>query len=309
MRKNSKDSIQMEVEGREIQITHPDKLLFPDPPLKKREIVDYFLEIGPLLLPHLQERPLTLWPFPEGIESPGYIIKQAPKYLPSWIRTWSHYSEGRGDLISWVIAGDLPSLIFLVNLGCLDFHPWLSRIDLPDNPDFVVFDLDPEPDASFKDLIKVALLIKELLARWDLEVFPKTSGGRGLHLFLPIERIYSFEITRKFVQTISQLLDSKFPNLIATEWKKEERQGKVRIDFAQNSQGRTMASVYSIRPRPGAPVSCPLNWEELEKVNSPEDFNPRVVLKRVKTSGDLFLPTIEKKQKVDTALKELEVIA
>lgn len=307
MKGKSGDSTLVKVEGKEIRITHPEKAIFLNPTLKKLDIINYFLEIGPLILPHLKERPLTLWPYPEGIGNPGYIIKQAPRFLPPWIKTWSHFSEGKRDLISWVIAEDLPSLIFLVNLGCLDFHPWLSRTDYPDFPDFVAFDLDPEPQANFKDLIKVALLIRDFLSNWNLLVYPKTSGGRGIHLYLPIEREYTFEETRKFVLKISQILDSQDPELIATEWKKGERQGKVRIDFAQNSQGKTMASVYSIRPRQGAPVSCPFNWEELEKISSPEDYTPGIVLERTKIMGDLFLPTLEKKQKLDQALKDLEV--
>jgi bifunctional non-homologous end joining protein LigD len=305
MKKDRVNSAKIEVEGRKLEITHPEKLLFSDPPLSKMEIVEYFLEIGPYILSHLKDRPLTIWAHPEGIEKPGYIVKEAPAGRPEWVRTWSYYSESRGDLIDWVIADDLPTLIYLVNLGCLDFHPWLSRTELPDFPDFAVFDLDPEPEAEFRDLIQVAFLIKELLGSVELEVYPKTSGARGLHLFLPIERNYRYEVIREFVLNISLILDFKHPELVATEWKKEKRQGKVRIDYTQNSLGKTMAAVYSIRPRPGAPVSCPLTWEELEKIRNPGDYNLWKMKERLKNKEDLFLPVLAKKQKLERALEIL----
>jgi len=309
VKKDKTNSLKIEVEGRQVEITHPQKLLFPDPPLTKMQIMEYYLEIGPFILPHLKERPIMLWPYPEGIKKPGYIMKEAPPGRPEWVKTWSHCSESHGDLIDWVICDDLPTLIYLVNLGCLDFHPWLSRKDRPEFPDFVVFDLDPEPEVSFSDLIATALPLKDLLEKMGLRSYLKTSGARGLHIFLPIARSYDFAVTRNFALKLTLLLDQKHPELIATEWKKEKRQGKVRIDYPQNSMGKTMASVYSIRPRPGAPVSCPLEWKELEKVKNPLDYNLKTIGGRLKEKGDLFSQALSDKQNLERALREVNALA
>ena len=295
----------VEIDGRKLSLSNLDKILFPDIGLRKRDLIRYYMEISPYLLPHLQDRPLTLWPYPDGITSPGYVEKEAPSSRPEWVLTWEHWSESKGEGIRWVICNDRATLAWLANLACIEIHAWFSRKDLPERPDFVVFDLDPSPPAGMDSVVQVARLVKVLLDQLKLKSFLKTSGATGLHVYLPIERKYSYDQVRLFAQRIAILIAETVPDLITEEWRLEKRSGKVRIDYTQNTISKTLASVYSIRPRPGAPVSCPLNWEELREDLDPAQFNFQTIFGRLKERGDLFRDTLKRRQKLDAAFRDL----
>jgi bifunctional non-homologous end joining protein LigD len=268
-------------------------------------VLEYYVRIAPYLLPHLKNRPLSLLRFPNGIQETGFWEKEAPEGTPDWVPIWSHLSESRGDEIHWVVCNDFPTLVWLANLACIDFHPWFSRTDQPDCPDFVVFDLDPTPPAGFRQALQVALLLKAVLDPFGLRAYLKTSGVTGLHLYLPIQRRYSYEQVRGFAGNVAALLIRRFPKLITPEWKTNRRTGKVRIDFTQNAAGKTLASIYSMRPAEGASVSCPLVWEELTDSLDPASFNYLSIHARLEQSGDLFAGSLKDRQNLDAALQAL----
>ncbi len=295
----------VEIDRRKLSLSNLDKILFPDLGLRKRDLIRYYLDISPYLLPHLQDRPLTLWPYPDGITSPGYVEKEAPPSRPEWVLTWEHWSKSKGEEIRWVICNNRATLVWLANLACIEMHAWSSRRDLPERPDFVVFDLDPSPPAGMDSVVQVARLIKLLLDELKLRSFLKTSGATGLHVFLPIKRKYSYDEVRLFAQHIAILIAKAVPNLITEEWRLKKRSGKVRIDYTQNIISKTLASVYSIRPRPGAPVSCPLEWEELRDDLDPREFNLRTIFNRLKERGDLFRGTLEGSQELEGAFRDI----
>ncbi len=293
------------IEGKELTLSHLDKILFPESGLHKADVLEYYVRIAPYLLPHLKNRPLSLLRFPNGIKESGFWEKEAPEGKPDWVPIWSHRSESRGDKIQWVVCNDLPTLVWLANLACIDFHPWFSRTDRPDRPDFVVFDLDPTPPAGFPQALQVARLVKAVLDPFGLRAYVKTSGATGLHVYLPIQCHYSYKQVRGFARNVAALMIRRFPDLITLEWKIDRRTGKVRIDFTQNVAGKTLASVYSMRPMEGAPVSCPLVWEELTDSLNPASLNYLSIHARLERMGDLFAGSLKDRQNLDAALQAL----
>jgi bifunctional non-homologous end joining protein LigD len=192
----------------------------------------------------------------------------------------------------------------MVNMGCIDMNVWYSRVDKPDRPDFVLFDLDPSPNVGFRETVQVALLVREVLEALDLEGFPKTSGSDGIHVLVPIERRYRYADTREFAEIVARTLERTHQGLVTTQWSKQKRRG-VLIDANQNGEGKTIASVYSVRPREGAPVSTPLRWEEVTEDLDPRDFTMEVVLRRVEREGDLYEPVLSTRQSIGAALRKL----
>ncbi len=246
----------------------------------------------------------------EGIEGPGFFQKQAPKGMPSWIPTRQFRTfrrEGGSRLVDFPLVNSREALLWMVQMHCIDMNAWYSRVDRPDRPDFVVFDLDP-PDGEFPAAIEVAQLIRELLDEVDLPGYVKTSGADGIHVLAPIARRSTFEETYAFAEAASRLLEERHPGLVTTEWLKRKRSG-VLVDHRQNGWGKTIASVYSVRPKPGAPVSTPLHWDELGSVREPRQFTMGVVLERIDRHGDLFEPVLEDKRPLAAAARKLAKLA
>jgi bifunctional non-homologous end joining protein LigD len=244
----------------------------------------------------------------EGIAGDGFFQKQAPKGMPSWIPTRrfeTHPREGGSRLVDFPLVNSPEALLWMVQMHCIDMNAWYSRVDKPDRPDYVVFDLDPpdEPD-GFAQAIEVAHLIRGLLDELDLAGYVKTSGADGIHVLAPIQRRASFEETYNFAEAASRLLEQRHPGLVTTEWLKKKRSG-VLVDHRQNGWGKTIASVYSVRPKPGAPVSTPLLWEELTVDVRPHQFTMDVALERAERLGDLFEPVLEDKRPLGVAAKAL----
>jgi bifunctional non-homologous end joining protein LigD len=229
--------------------------------------------------------------------------------MPEWIPTFRAHvstrdSPARKKWIEAPVVNDEDALLWMVNMGCIDLNTWYSRVDRPDRPDFVLFDLDPSADVGFKETVEVALIVKAALDALGLESFPKTSSADGMHVLVPIERRYTFDDTREFSEIIARAIARTHRGLATTEWTKSKRRG-VLIDSNQNGEGKTIASVYSVRPRPGAPVSTPLRWEEVNESLDPSAFTMDVVLDRVRTHGDLFAGVLTQRQRLDRALKTL----
>ena len=300
--------LELEVGRRRVRLTSPDKLLFPGDGVTKRDLADYYAEIGPALVPHLRNRPFTLKRYPYGIRGQPYFAKQAPKGKPNWVptrrfRTWPR--EGGSRLVDFALVNEPAAAVWMVQMNCIDMNAWYSRVDKPDRPDFVLFDLDPpESRNGFAQAIQVAHLIREALERLELRSYVKTSGADGIHVLVPITRRATYKDTYEFAELVSRGVEAEHPGLATTEWLKKKRRG-VLVDHRQNGHGKTIASVYSVRPKPGAPVSTPLRWEELGEKVRPRDFGMREALARVEEHGDLFEPVLKGGQALGPALRKV----
>ena len=292
---------------REVNLTSPDRVLYPDDGITKGDLFDYYAKVAPTLLPHLRNRPFTMKRYPHGIDGEVFFQKQAPKHIPSWIPTrrfTTHPRGGGARLVDFALVNSPEAVLFMVQNNCIDMNAWYSRVDKPHRPDFVLFDLDP-PDGGFELAIEVAHLIRELLDELGLPGYVKTSGADGIHVVAPIARRSTFEQTYDFAERASRLLEQRHPGKLTTEWLKKKREG-VLVDHRQNGWGKTIASVYSVRPKRGAPVSTPLRWDELTANVRPRDFTMSRVLERIERHGDLFAPVLEEPRPLSTAAKALD---
>jgi bifunctional non-homologous end joining protein LigD len=299
---------ELQVGRRRVRLTSPDKLLFPGDGVTKRDLADYYAEIGDALVPHLRDRPFTLKRYPYGIRGQPYFAKQAPKGKPSWVptrqfRTWPR--EGGSRLVDFALVNEPAAAVWMVQMNCIDMNAWYSRVDKPERPDYVVFDLDPpESRNGFAQAIQVAHLIHEALDALELRSYVKTSGADGIHVLVPITRRSTYKDAYEFAELVSRRVEAENPGLATTEWLKKKRRG-VLVDHRQNGHGKTIASAYSVRPKPGAPVSTPLRWEELGPKVRPRDFGMREALARVDKHGDLFEPVLRGGQALGPALRSL----
>ena len=287
-----------------VRLTSPDRVLFPDDGITKEDVFAYYRAIAPVLVPHLRNRPFTMKRYPYGATGDVYFQKQAPKGMPPWIPTRAFRTQPRGGearMVDFPLLNSAEAVLWMAQMNCIDMNAWYSRVDKPDRPDFVLFDLDP-PDDGFTLAIRVAHLIREELERLELESYVKTSGADGIHVLVPIARRATYEHTYEFAERLARRLEERHPGLVTTEWLKRKREG-VLVDHRQNARGKTIASVYSVRPKPGAPVSTPLRWDELTEDVTPRRFGMREALERVEKHGDLFEPVLAGGQALGRALK------
>ena len=295
-----------------VSLSSRDRVLFPEDGITKGELFDYYEAVAPAIVPHLRDRPFTMKRWRDGLPGGSFFQKQAPKGIPSWIptrqfRTWPR--EGGSRLVDFPLVNDRDALLWMVQMHCIDMNAWYSRVDRPDRPDFVLFDLDP-PDApdGFPSSVRVAHLIRAALEELDLRSYVKTSGADGIHVLVPIARRSGFDETYEFAELLARRLEAEHPGEVTTEWLKKKRSG-VLVDHRQNGWGKTIASVYSVRPKPGAPVSTPLHWDELTEEITPRDFTMTVALERVGRLGDLFEPVLAGGQALGPALRALRAAA
>ncbi|MFO7572475.1 MAG: DNA ligase D [Gaiellaceae bacterium] len=292
---------------RELRLSNLDKPFWPEEGITKGDLVAYYRDIAAALVPHLRNRPFTMKRYPDGWEGKHFFQKQAPSHMPEWIpRAPFPASTRHGEkrTIEYALVNDELALMWMANMGCIDLHTWASRRDRPERPDWVMFDLDPSEDATFDDVVTVALLVKETLDLLELESYPKTSGSRGIHVLVPIARRHTFADARELAGIVAGALARAHPALVTTEWAKAKRRG-VLVDANQNRQGATNAAVYSVRPRAGAPVSTPLRWDEVAPGLDLAAFTMDAVLDRVAREGDLFAGVLGGKQSLATALRAL----
>ena len=291
-----------------LRLSNLDKVFWPEDGITKGDLLSYYRRIAPVLVPHLRGRPFTMKRYPDGIEGGHFFQKDAPVHMPDWIRTRTYRSTSRESrekrTIRYPLVDDELALLWMVNMACIDMNVWYSRVDRPERPDFVLFDLDPSPDVGFREVAQVALLVKQALDAAGLEGFPKTSGADGMHVLVPIARRATYEDTREFAEIVARALSSSHRGLVTTEWSKARRRG-VLVDANQNGEGKTIASVYSVRPISGAPVSTPLAWDEVSEELDPASFTMEVVLRRVAERGDLFGAVLEGRQSLAAALRRL----
>jgi len=291
-----------------VELTNADRVLFPGDGITKRDLFEYYAAVAPAIVPHLRDRPFTMKRWREGLAGGSFFQKQAPKGMPAWIptrqfQTWPR--EGGSRMVDFPLVNSAEVLLWMVQMHCIDMNAWYSRVDRPDRPDFVLFDLDPpESVEGFPMAVRVAHLIREALERLELRAYVKTSGADGIHVLVPIARRSGYAQAYEFAELLSRRLEADHPGEVTTEWLKKKRSG-VLVDHRQNGWGKTIASVYSVRPKPGAPVSTPLAWEELTERIRPRDFSMTVALERVAALGDLFAPVLHGGQALGPALKAL----
>jgi bifunctional non-homologous end joining protein LigD len=293
---------------RVLKLSNLDKVFFPESGLTKGDLLAYYRDVAPALVPHLKNRPFTMKRYPDGRDGKFFFQKDAPKHMPDWIDRMAFRATSRESrqkrMITYPLVNDDLALLWMVNMGCIDMNVWYSRVDKPERPEFVLFDLDPSPDVGFPEVVQVALLVKDVLEALELEGYPKTSGSDGMHVLVPIQRRYTYADTREFAEIVAKTLERTHRGLVTTEWSKQKRRG-VLVDANQNGEGKTIASVYSVRPREGAPVSTPLRWDEVNEKLDPLDFTMDAALTRIEKHGDLFEPVLNGKQSIGKALDKL----
>ncbi len=285
------------VDGRRIKLSNLDKVLWPEDGYTKADLIRYYVDVAPYLIPWVRDRPLTLKPFPDGIHGPSYYRKDKPQFTPPWIASWRDPEEEEND---YLLCNDLPSLVWMANYTAIEIHPRLARVDQPDRPDFVMIDLDPAEGSTWEEVREVALVVRGILEEMDLEGFPKTTGSRGIHVLVPVARRYSFDETRAFAERVGIAARERVPKLVTLEFTKARRRG-VYVDYLQNTRGKSTAGPYSVRPKPRAPVSAPLAWDEIPALGRPDAFTIANMRDRLAQKGDLLGPSLSLAQRLPRA--------
>ncbi len=291
--KNARD-LTVRVGGRSVELTHLDKIFWPKLGLTKRDLLAYYAAVSPALLPHLKNRAMVMKRYPNGAGEKFFFMKQAPESRPAWVETCS-IPHPSGRRIDFAMVQDLASLLWVVNLGCIDMNQWYATCDDVDRPDYLSFDLDPVAPAAFAEVKKAALLLRDHLAGLKMPAYPKTSGSRGIHIYVPIRRGPKQKEVWEAAKAISTAVAEEHPEILTTRYRKDLRPpNHVLIDYNQNQWGRTLASVYSVRPTEDATVSAPLTWEEVEGGVDIHDFTLKNMPRRIEKTGDLFAPLLKK---------------
>jgi bifunctional non-homologous end joining protein LigD len=295
----------VEVDGRELKLTNLGKVLYPEAGFTKGEVIDYYAKVAPAILPHLAGRALTLRRFPEGVDrsDAAFFEKRCPKHRPDWVRTARIAIGGRTGEIDFCVCEDLPTLVWMAQLAAVELHPSLSLAPEPERPSVLAFDLDPGPPADVIECCRVALRLREMFGHLGLECFPKTSGSKGMQVYLPLNVKTSYDETKPFARAIAQLLEKQTPGEVVSKMKKAERKGKVFVDWSQNHQRKTTIAVYSLRARERPTASTPVGWNEVERAAERDDpgslaFEAGEVLERIEQHGDLFAPVLELRQEL-----------
>jgi bifunctional non-homologous end joining protein LigD len=307
------NSTVVEIQDKRLTLSNLDKVLYPAAKFTKGQVIDYYARIAPVLVPHLAGRPLTLKRYPNGVDSEYFFEKNATKHRPDWVKTAPIWSEGNNRDVNYILANDLATIVWIANLAGIELHPSLSLAKKIECPTMMVFDLDPGPPADIVQCCQVGLWLREIFERFDLQSFPKSSGSKGLQIYVPLNSPTSYDETKPFAHALARLLEDEHRNLVVSDMKKALRTGKVLVDWSQNDQHKTTIGVYSLRAREKPTVSTPVTWGEVEHALKKKDanllrFEADEVLKRVEKHGDLFAPVLELKQKLPkiSGLKEAQ---
>ena len=289
--------------ARGVRVTSPDKLLWPDAGITKLDLVHYYEAMAPVILKYVRHRPLTLRPFMQGITGRGIYLKNAPKGAPDWLETFADVAESTGETVNFVVAKDVKTLIWVAQYNSIELHAWLSKVDEPDLPDWAVVDLDPPDDVPAakrrKVAAKIAFLVRDQLERHGLRSFPKPTGQTGVHVLVPLARVHPFDDVRRFFERLGEELCHEHPGLVTTDYDVADRHGRILIDYAQNSRGKTTVAPYSVRPKPGAPVAMPMTWEDLERwASTRQQVTLRDAPRHVEKNGDALEPALKLRQRL-----------
>ena len=299
------------VADKDLALSNLDKIMYPETGFTKGQVIDYYKNIARYILPHIEDRPLTMKRFPNGVGGQHFYEKDAPSHTPAWVKKFQIPRTSESSLINYILVNDLPTLVWSANLANLEIHPFLAKVPHIERPTMVVFDLDPGDGADILKSCEVAFLLKNLLDRLALKSFVKVSGSKGIHLHVPLNTNVTYEATQPFAKSLAQLLENEHPDLVVSEMPKAKRKGKVFVDWSQNSEHKSTVAVYSLRAKAGRPfVAMPVSWDELSKALKQKDtaalfFEPDVALKRAKKTGDLFAPVLKLKQRLPKAFLDL----
>jgi bifunctional non-homologous end joining protein LigD len=293
----------VEIQGKHLKLTNLEKVLYPAAGFTKGQVIDYYARIAPVLVPHLAGRPLTLKRYPNGVDQPFFFEKNATIHRPAWVKTAPIWSEGNNRNVNYILANDLPTLVWVANLAGIELHPSLSLAKKIESPTMLVFDLDPGAPANMVQCAQVGIWLRAIFDNFELRSFPKTSGSKGLQIYVPLNMPTSYDITKPFAHALARLLENDHRDLVVSDMKKSVRVGKVLVDWSQNDEHKTTIAVYSLRARERPTVSTPVKWEEVEQVLKKKDpslvvFEANQVLDRVEKFGDLFEPLLKLKQKL-----------
>jgi bifunctional non-homologous end joining protein LigD len=283
-----------EIAGRRLPLTNLDKVLWPSDGITKRDMIEYYVRMAPYMLPYLRDRPLSMQVFPDGIDGKSFWRKDKPAHAPAWIESWTYHGE---KTKTYIVVNEVATLAWVANAGVIDLHPWHSRIDAPNEPDWAVFDLDPFEPATFQAVVDIARLVKAALDHYGIHGVIKTSGQTGLQIYVPVRRGPDYSAVRHWVEEVGRAIDQAAPGRVSWEWAVAKRTGRIRIDYTQNIINKTLAAPYSLRPAPGAPVSTPIAWEELDDPDlRPDRWTIATIAERVAATGDLFAPVLQADQ-------------
>jgi bifunctional non-homologous end joining protein LigD len=282
-----------------MSLSNLDKPFFPDG-YTKGDLIQYYASISPVLLAHLRDRAIVMSRYPEGSEGASFYEKRAPGHQPSWMKAVKVHTDSVHGEIEYLLAEDREALMWFANMGCIEIHPWHSQYQRPETPDYAIFDFDPAEGSTWDQVVAGAKLLRVALQRLELQGYPKLSGSKGLHVYVPLEAEYSYTRVRRFVEAVGRLLVAANPGDLTMDWDIPQRRGKVFIDHNRNAYGQTIASVYSIRPRPGAPVSAPIRWDEVDNLHNGE-VTMANLWERLQRYGDLFAPVAQGGQRLEEA--------
>jgi bifunctional non-homologous end joining protein LigD len=293
------DNIYLKLRNREVHLTNLRKIFWPRLKLTKRDLLQYYLDVSPWLLPHLKDRAMVMKRYPNGIDGEFFFMKRTPRPKPTWVSVCP-IKHASGNVIDFPMIQDLPSLLWVVNLGCIDLHPWYARCDDVYRPDYLHFDLDPVEGTDFRKVLETALLVHDALLSIKIKSYAKTTGSRGVHVYVPIVRGPKQKKIWAFAKAFSRELAARNPKIVTAEYRVAKRPaGRVLVDYNQNAWNRTLASVYSVRPKPQAAVSVPVSWKEVARGIRLTDYTMHNVPERLATSGDLWQPLLAKRGRTD----------
>jgi bifunctional non-homologous end joining protein LigD len=305
---NPKDEQQTrEINGHELKFTSLSKIYWPQEKVTKRDMLNYYYQAAPYMVPYYKDRPQTLNRYPHGIEGETFYQKDVKGKVPSWIKTFPYHSYTDNRDKEFLVITDEASLLYVAALGCIEINPWSSRTEKPDNPDWCIIDLDPDKN-TFNQVIDAACVTKKILDAIDVTAYCKTSGSTGLHIYIPFGAKYTYEDSKEFGRSVAKIIHAQIPKYTSIERKIADREGKMYIDFLQNRPGATVAGPYSLRPKPGATVSMPLHWEEVKKGMKMKDFNIFNAIDRIKSEGDIFKGVLEKGIDLKKAIAKLGIL-
>lgn len=300
-----KQEISIKIDGKTLKLTNLDKIYWPKEKYTKGDVIDYYQKVAAYILPYLKNRPESLNRHPGGIAGKNFFQKDVGHMPPPWVKIEKVHSESNNKTIHYLVCQDKATLVYMANLGCIEINPWNSRTGKLQHPDFMIIDLDPEK-ISFDRVVEVAQMVHKVLDQLKVPNFCKTSGATGLHIYVPMGAKYTYEQTKQFANLIAILVNHKLPNITSLERHPAKRQKKVYLDYLQNNKGQTLAAPYSVRPKPGATVSTPLEWKEVKKGLSPQDFNIKNIFTRLKKKGDLWKPVLGRGIDLKKALSKIE---
>jgi bifunctional non-homologous end joining protein LigD len=297
----------LRVNGHLLKLTNQEKVYWPKEGFTKGDVLAYYNSISKYLLPYLKDRPQSLKRNPNGIVDKGFFHKDAGDKAPEWVEHVKLYSESTKKDVDYIVCNNKATLLYLNNLGCIEINPWNSRLNHLDQPDYLVIDLDPGDNNTFNEVIETARVVKDVFDKAEAACYCKTSGASGLHIYVPLHAAYDYNQVRSFAEVIATLTQAQLPQLTTLERALSKRNGRIYVDYLQNSRGQTLASVYSLRPIPQASVSTPLDWKEVKPGLHPSQFNIQTITKRVNKTGDLFRGVLKEKLNLRRALKNLGI--